>query len=58
MSVFLEHVESLEMINRAEIATLQRLNDVYIWKMFAKRLKFDSKLSVRRCISVYWAYSE
>jgi len=50
---FLEHIESLQTVSKAEIATLQRLNDVYIRKAFAKRLKSDSKLSVRRCISVY-----
>jgi len=50
---FLEHIESLQTVSRAEIATLQRLDDVYIQKAFAKRLKSDSKLSVRRCISVY-----
>jgi len=55
---FLEHVESLETISRAEIATLQRLDDVYIRKMFAKRLNSDNKLSVRRCSSIYLAYSE
>jgi len=50
---FLEHIESLQTVSKAEIATLQRLDDVYIRKAFAKRLKSDSKLSVRRCISVY-----
>jgi len=43
---FLEHIESLQMVSRAEIAMLQRLDDVYIRKAFAKRLKSDSKLSV------------
>jgi len=40
----------------------RKLQSHNVWIMFiyafAKRLKSDSKLSVRRCISVYWAYSE
>jgi len=28
---FLEHVESLQTVSRAEMATLQRLDDVYIF---------------------------
>jgi len=53
----LQLVESLEMVT-AEIATLQRLEGVYVPKAFAKCLKSLSKLCVQRCISVYWAYSE
>jgi len=56
MSVFLEYVKSLEMVSRGN-ATLQRLDDVYIRKAFAKHSKSLSN-SVWRCISVYWVYSE
>jgi len=51
----LEHVEILETLDRAEIATLQRL-DVFVRKVFA--FEKSEQLSARRCISVYWAYSE
>jgi len=44
---FLEHIKSLETINRAEIATLQCLESVYIWKAFAKRLKNLNKLCTK-----------
>jgi len=48
MNVFLEHVESLETVSRAEIATLQRLDDVYMRKAFATFEKSE-QLSAR-CI--------
>jgi len=41
---FLQFVESLKTVSRAEIAMLQRLKDVYIRKAFAKCLKNLTKI--------------
>jgi len=47
----LEHVER-ETVSRAKIATLQRLDDVYIRKVFAKHLKSLSN-SLHEDVSVF-----
>jgi len=41
------------MVSRAEIATPQRLEDIYIQNAFTKHLESLSKFSTRRYISVY-----
>jgi len=46
--VLREFVESLKTVNTAEIATLQCLESIYIWKALL------TALSAWRCISVYW----
>jgi len=49
---FLEHIKSLEIINRVEIATLQRLKSVHIWKAFANVWKVWTN-SLHEDISVF-----